>query len=167
METIDRVGALGVSEARRTLVTKLRCAAATPRPCLGVGGPRRHVAPEDCLRCRHAGQRHFAQPLLGSARPIERVPGLARAWTRSRTTWPDPVGYRVCETMRVAREVGGSDLGARPAEVALSPQLRGGTWAVGPLLALPSTYAPGRPTPALGWLTPAGRRDGRTRGGYL
>ena len=42
-----------------------------------------------------------------TARPA----GSATASTGSRTGWPIPVGDRVVETLRVAREVGGSDLG--------------------------------------------------------
>ena len=100
-------GAAGMRRRRMT-----RCASCGRRPLtIWPGGPRRLSLPEGLSA-------------LSSRGPAPLRPAFARfggAYRASGRFGPcldalkddlaDPVGDRVCETMRVAREVGGSDLG--------------------------------------------------------
>ena len=58
-----------------------------------------------------AGRSSCARRSAATARTTARPAGSATAWTRSRPTLADPVGDRVVEALRMAREVGGTDLG--------------------------------------------------------
>ena len=77
-----------------------------------LGRARRHVAARGPGRAGSARPGRAARDRSrGSARPTGRPDGSRDCLDALKDELADPVGDRVCETVRVAREVGGSDLG--------------------------------------------------------